>query len=217
MSKKEFRFLTQEIRASGTDAKPKIQGYAARFNVKTQLQPGLREVIRPGAFRKTVAAKDDCYACFNHDEQQILGRVRAGSLRLKDDGDGLYFECDLDLGVSYASDLFRNIKNGSVSECSFGFYALQDDYVADDEDSSEVLRELKECQVFDVSPVVVPQYSNTSVSARSRAMFPEGIPTELERRFMSARAAEVVASSVQVSERDLAHARARLEFAKKIA
>jgi HK97 family phage prohead protease len=216
MNKKEYRFLTQDLRATGTDAKPKIQGYAARYNVKTQLQPGLREVIRPGAFRKTVAAKDDCYACFNHDEQQILGRVRAGSLRLKEDSDGLYFDCDIDTGVSYASDLYRNIKSGAISECSFGFYALNDDYVADDEDSSEVLRELKECQVFDVSPVVMPQYSNTSVSARSRAMFPDGIPTDLERRFKSARAAEVVAASVEVSERDLAHARARLEFAKRL-
>jgi len=217
MSKKEFRFLTQELRAAGTEAKPKIQGYAARYNVKTQLQPGLREVIRPGAFRKTVSAKDDCYACFNHDEQQILGRVRAGTLRLKEDQQGLYFDCDIDLGVSYASDLYRNIQSQAISECSFGFYALNDDYITDPEDPNEVLRELKECRVFDVSPVVMPQYSNTSVNARSLAMFPEGVPSELEQRFASARAAEVVAASVEVSERDLALAKARLEFAKRIA
>ena len=212
MNTKEHRFLTQELRAAGTETKPKLQGYAARYNVKTQLQPGLREVIRPGAFRKTVAAKDDCYACFNHDEQQILGRVRAGSLRLKEDAKGLFFECDIDLGVSYASDLYRNIQNRSVSECSFGFYALQDDYVTDDEDKTQVLRELKECRVFDVSPVVMPQYSSTSVSARS-LLFPDGVPAALEQRFASAKASFVPDNS----ERDLALAKARLEFAKRIA
>lgn len=211
MNTKEYRFLTEGLRAAGTDTQPKISGYAARYNVKTQLQPGLREVIRPGAFRKTVAAKDDCYACFNHDAQQILGRVRAGSLRLKEDTKGLFFECDIDLGVSYASDLYRNIQNGSVSECSFGFYALQDDYVTDNEDATQVLRELKECRVFDVSPVVTPQYSSTNVSARS--LFPDGLPAALEQRFASAKANFVP----EVSERDLALAKARLEFAKRIA
>jgi uncharacterized protein len=207
MSQKEYRFLTQELRAAGTDAKPKISGYAARYNVKTQLQPGLREVIRPGAFRKTVAAKDDAYACFNHDPQQILGRVRAGSLRLAEDDKGLRFDCDIDLGVSYANDLYRNIQSGAISECSFGFYALQDDYVTDPEDRHEVLRELKECKVFDVSPVTTPQYGNgvTSVSARNI------VSADVEQRARLA-----AASSVEVNDEQLRWAKSRLELAKRI-
>jgi len=207
-AKKEFRFLTQEIRAAGTEAKPRISGYAARFNIKTQLQPGLREVIRPGAFRNTVARQDDCYACFNHDPQMILARVRAGSLRLKEDDNGLWFDADIDPGVSYAQDLYRNIQNGTISECSFGFYAKADNFVEDDEDESELLRELRECQVFDVSPVVEPQYQGTSVDARSRAMFPDGLPQSVELRGKRS-------SSVEVDERELAQMRARIEMAKR--
>jgi HK97 family phage prohead protease len=209
-AKKEFRFLTQELRAAGTDAKPRISGYAARFNIKTQLQPGLREVIRPGAFRNTVARQDDCYACFNHDPQLILARVRAGSLRLKEDDNGLWFDADIDPGVSYAQDLYRNIQNGTISECSFGFYAKDDNFVEDDEDEGELLRELRECQVFDVSPVVEPQYQGTSVDARSRAMFPDGLPQSVELRGKS-----MSAPTVDVSDRELAHMRARIEIAKR--
>jgi len=209
MVKKEFRFLTAEVRASGTDTKPRISGYAARYNVKTQLQPGLREVIRPGAFRNTVARQDDCYCCFNHDEERILGRVRSGTLRLKEDDQGLLFDCDVDLGIGYANDLYRSIQRGDISECSFGFYAKDENYVDDDEDEDEMLRELRECSVFDVSPVVNPAYSGTSVSARSRAMFPDGLPQSIELRSKRA------ASAVEVDDRTVALMRARLELMKR--
>ena len=207
--KKEFRFLSSEMRAAGTTAKPKISGYAARYNVKTQLQPGLREVILPGAFKKTVARQDDCIACFNHDEQQILGRVRAGTLRLKEDEDGLFFDCDIDPEVSYAADLLRNIRSGAISECSFGFYSDDEDF-SDDEEG--LVRQLRAVTCFDVSPVINPAYSGTSVSARSRAMFPDGLPESVEVR---SKQQHVVPSPVAVSEDALRWAKSRLELSKK--
>ena len=80
----------------------------------------------------------------------------------------------------------------------------------DDEDEGELLRELRECQVFDVSPVVEPQYQGTSVDARSRAMFPDGLPQSVELRGKS-----MSAPTVDVSDRELAHMRARIEIAKR--
>jgi hypothetical protein len=193
--KREFRFSTAELKSAGSKAKPRISGYAARYGIKTQLQPGLSEVIMPGAFRATVARKDDCYACFNHDSQQILGRVRAGTLRLTEDAEGLHFDCDIDPEVSYANDLLRNISSGAVSECSFGFFA-DDDSLTDDENG--LLRQLNACTVFDVSPVIQPAYSGTSVSARSRDMlFPQGMPEALEVR---SKAARTMPAPVDVTE-----------------
>src|SRR6266403_1059150 len=170
MHTKEFRFSTAELRAAGSTAKPKISGYAARYGIKTQLQPGLSEIIMPGAFSATIARQDDCYCAFNHDAQQIIARVRAGTLRLNEDSEGLHFDADVDPEVSYANDLLRNIRSGTISECSFGFYADEDTFA---DDSDGLLRQLRACTVFDVSPVVTPQYSGTSVTARSR-MFPDG-------------------------------------------
>lgn len=206
-AKKEFRFLTQELRAAGTDAKPRIEGYAARYNVKTTLYPGLNEIIRPGAFRNTVAKREPCYCCFQHDQERIISNVGAGTLRLREDELGLYFDSDIDLGVSYASDLYRNIKNGNVGECSFGFTTVQQRYVLDDEDQDYELRELLEVSCFDVSPVLNPQYSSTSVSARS--LFPDGPPESVELR------CKRVPSGVDVDDRELAAMRARVELAKR--
>jgi uncharacterized protein len=207
MDKKEYRFLTAEVRAAGNGAQPRISGYAARYNVKTELQPGLREVIRPGAFRNTVARQDDCYCCFNHDEERILGRVRSGTLRLKEDEKGLWFDCDVDLGIGYANDLYRSIHRGDIAECSFGFYAKQENYVADGNDD---LRELLECSVFDVSPVVNPAYSGTSVSARNK--WPDGLPASVELR--SNRIARPPAVA-EISEDVLRWMNAKLQLAKR--
>jgi HK97 family phage prohead protease len=206
MPTKERRYA-QELRASGTASKPRISGFAARYNVKTQLRPGLKEVIKPGAFRESIQNQDDCYCCFNHNEQQIVGRVRSGSLRLTDRDQGLFFDCDIDLGVTYASDLYRNIQNGSISECSFGFYALDDNIIPDDD--GELLRELKAVRVFDVSPVVNPQYSGTDVNARSLV-----IPASVEQRSASLRA--TLSPSVELGAQDLAWAKSKLELARRI-
>lgn len=206
--KKEFRFLTQELRAAG-DGKPKISGYAAKYNAVTELQPGLREIIRPGAFGNTVANEDPCYCCFNHDQEKIISRTESGTLRLKEDERGLWFDSDIDLSVSYASDLYRNIKNGNVSECSFGFYVVRENY-ANQKDGS-ILRELLEVRCFDVSPVIQPQYSGGVTSVSARSMFPEGMPTSVEMRSKLIAAIPVTG----VSDRDLALMRCKLELLKR--
>lgn len=168
------------------------------------MQPGLKEVIRPGAFRKTVEREDPCYACFNHDPEKIISRVESGTLRLNEDSKGLHFDSDIDLSVSYASDLFHNIRNGNVTECSFGFYAVNEKFVRDGEDD---LRELLEVACFDVSPVVNAQYSGTNVAARS--LWPEGMPASVELRSKHS------ASVVEVDDRTVAAMRAHLELAKR--
>jgi hypothetical protein len=186
-SVREFRFQS-EFRASGTDVKPRLSGYAARYGVKTKLQPGLNETIMPGAFKRTVETNDlNCACFFNHKESQILGRVSAGTLRLREDSQGLFFDCDIDTGISYAADLYRSVQRGDISECSFGFQCNEDgdDFVDDPEERGAVLRQLKKVSVFDVSPVTFPAYGNgaTNVSARSlRSMFPEGVPASFASR-----------------------------------
>src|SRR5258708_11447308 len=208
--KREYRFLTQELRAAGTESQPRIEGYAARYNVKTTLQPGVNEVIRPGAFRNTVARQDACYCCFNHNEERIISRVSAGTLRLREDDLGLHFDSDIDLSVSYAADLYRNIRNGNVSECSFGFRMVKESYVDDVEEKDAVLRELLEVSCFDVSPVIEPAYGNGVTSVSARSLFPDGTPSSVE--LLGKR----VAPAVEIDEHnELAQMRARIEIAKR--
>jgi HK97 family phage prohead protease len=208
--KREYRFLTSQVRAkSGT--KPGISGYAARYGKATMIEPGLREIINKGAFTQTVKRKDSCIACFNHDESKILGRVSAGTLRLRDDSDGLYFDCDTP-DTSYANDLLESIRRGDIAECSFGFYLDPDgDDFSKDADGT-ILRQIRSCSVFDVSPVTNPAYGGgvTSVAARSRAQFPDGLPFSEARMKEATSRVSVPTISGEAFDPEIAQRAARL-------
>jgi Escherichia/Staphylococcus phage prohead protease len=203
--KREIRFLANaEIRAKADGSKT-ISGYAALFNSMSEDLGGFREIIRQGAFTKTLANGADVRALFNHEPDNILGRTTAGTLRLKEDSVGLFFECDLP-DTTYANDLYVSIKRGDINQSSFGFYCVADNWVSM-QDAPGTLREVLEADVFDCSPVTFPAYQATSVNARS--LFPDGLPTpqnprvqeaqqivaEHERRAMQERALQALLDS----------------------
>src|SRR5687768_15709461 len=84
-----------EIRAEqGEDNKLRLIGHAAVFNKKSEEIFGFREIVLPGAFKESIK-KNDIRALWNHDPAYILGRNKAGTLRLKEDDQGLRTEIDL--------------------------------------------------------------------------------------------------------------------------
>lgn len=91
---KETRIAGGRIETrSGT--KPGIRGYAAVFNQLSEDLGGFRERVLPGAFKDCLAASPDVRCLFNHDPNAVLGRTKAGTLRLAEDNKGLHFDCDL--------------------------------------------------------------------------------------------------------------------------
>ncbi|KAF0196071.1 MAG: phage prohead protease HK97 family [Bacillota bacterium] len=90
MSKLERRAYTLDFEVRGEN-EPAIVGYAAVINSLSQEMWGFREVIRPGAFSKAIG-KDDVRALWNHDLNFVLGRNKAGTLRLSEDAKGLRVE-----------------------------------------------------------------------------------------------------------------------------
>jgi uncharacterized protein len=174
---REVRFLANaEVRAK-SDGSKVIQGYAAMFNSPSQDLGGFIEVIKPGAFTRSLANGADVRFLFNHDANFVLGRTTAGTLRLTEDNIGLRFECDLP-DTQTANDLHTSIKRGDINQCSFGFYCIADNWVPTN-DAPGVLREVLEANVFDCSAVTFPAYEATSLSARS--LFPDG-KAEIEAR-----------------------------------
>lgn len=152
-----------EIRADkASDGSLRLIGHAAVFNKKSEEIFGFREIVLPGAFRNSLK-KDDIRALWNHDPSFILGRNKAGTLRLKEDDVGLRTEIDLP-DTQFARDLHQSVKRGDVDQMSFGFLTISDNWRKEDKIT---IRELVEVELFDVSPVTFPAYPQTDISARS--------------------------------------------------
>lgn len=142
-------------------------GHAAVFDVETTIMGMFREKISPGAFKKTIK-ESDVRGLFNHDPNFVLGRNKAGTLRLSEDKTGLAYEIDLP-DTQAAKDLYTSIERGDISQSSFAFKIIKEVRTEPDEDAGETmpLFDIKETRLYDVSPVTYPAYDETDVSAHS--------------------------------------------------
>jgi HK97 family phage prohead protease len=176
-TKIEIRSLTSELRAEDGD-KFQIVGTAAAYNSLSKDLGGFREIIRPGAFKRALSGEagregEDVKCLFNHDYNHVLGRSSNGTLKLSDSASGLRFRCQLDPNQQSHRDLHASIKRGDVNECSFAFAVAPDgdsmEDMQDEKGQRYALRTLRDCHLFDVSPVTNPAYGRgaTNVSARS--------------------------------------------------
>ncbi|ODN68411.1 HK97 family phage prohead protease [Methylobrevis pamukkalensis] len=124
-------------------------------------------MIRPGAFAASLAT-DDVRALFNHDPNVILGRNRAGTLQLEEDGHGLAITIDPP-ATQAARDLLVSIERGDVSQMSFELTIAPDGQIWERDREGRVLRTLTAVRLHDVSPVVFPAYPDTAVAVRALA------------------------------------------------
>lgn len=153
---KEFRVDAQE------GMPPKIYGHAAVFDQLSENLGGFFERIAPGAFSTTLQ-NADIRALFNHDPNFVLGRNKSGTLQLKEDMTGLAIEIDPP-ETTFAKDLQISMQRGDISQMSFGFRTMNDSW---DKVDGEWIRTLLEVELFDVSPVTYPAYTQTDVAVRS--------------------------------------------------
>lgn len=152
---------TVEIRAAAADEPKKIEGYAAIFNSPTSIGGWFMEQIAPGAFAGALSG--DVRALFNHDENLVLGRTTNGTLQLAEDTRGLRYSIDPP-DTQVARDLMTSIERGDVSQSSFAFICIRDEW---DYSDDMAVRTVLECELFDVSPVTYPAYDDTAVGLRS--------------------------------------------------
>ena len=174
MNKTEKRFFNlTELRFSG-EKNNILDGYAALFDSSTTIRSWFgeyKEVIRSGAFNKTLADKADVRALFNHNPDFILGRTKSDTLKLSVDKKGLRFNIDLP-DTQQAKDLKTLIDRGDISQCSFAFEVIKDKWSeekAKDNDGNEFtveVRELLEVKLYDISAVTYPAYEDTNVFLR---------------------------------------------------
>lgn len=145
-------FEVRELEGGGMT----FTGYAAIFNAPSEPLPFI-ERIAPGAFKRSLSARNDIKLLWNHDTGIVLGSTRAGTLRLEEDNIGLRVSADLP-NTQAGRDAAYLIKRGDVDAMSFGFSVPKggDEWVSDNE------RVLRSVRLIETSVVPFPAYSQTA-------------------------------------------------------
>lgn len=166
---------------------PRLVGYAAKFDVESKNLGGFREIIRKGAFDRTLKEGPEVVARVNHRSEMLLGKKSSGTLRLKVDELGLRYEVDLP-DTSVGRDVAEYVRRGDIRESSFAFRTPKggDKWSARGATDGISLREVSDVDLVDVAPVIDPAaYPSTQVALRtleeaSRQASPEqGVPNEI--------------------------------------
>lgn len=144
------------------DGRVTVAGYAAVFGEVADIGGWFHEVLARGAFTSTLRTAD-VRAYFDHDTGRVLGRMSAGTLRLKEDDKGLHVEIDLP-DTSDGRDVKTLIERGDVSGMSFGFMVMKQEW---DETVDPPKRTILEVELREVSIVSEPAYDGTSIAMRS--------------------------------------------------
>lgn len=141
-----------------------IEGYFSVFNSTYELWPGATESVAPGAFANTLGG--DIRALIDHETRLVLGRNKSGTLELREDSHGLWGRVKINPNDQDAVNLYERVKRGDVDQCSFGFDIVKEDTEVRDDGS--VHWTIREVNLYEVSVVTFPAYTETSVSARKK-------------------------------------------------
>lgn len=160
----------------------KLVGYAAIFDAPSEGLPGFTEIVRPGAFSRSLQEGRDVIAVVHHDLRQVLGRLNARTLRLSEDEKGLRFEIDLP-DTSAGRDVGVSVARGDMRGASFAFtvpdggdkWAVEGDIVT---------RELMDVDLHDITVTAVPVYQDTQVAKRALEQIKNPVSLVLARRYL---------------------------------
>lgn len=159
----DFETRTSTMRMVVADSR-RIRGTAIVFNALSEVLGGMfREKISPEAVDRTLRQGLDVRALIDHDPSKIIGRTKAGTLRLDKTSQGLQVTIDPP-DTTAARDILESIQRGDVTGMSFGFRTLEDSW---DEKTTPPTRTVLDMEVFDVSIVSYPAYPQTEVALRS--------------------------------------------------
>ena len=176
----EYRSFRIEARESESRT---VCGYGSVFNSQSE-DLGFIETIDPQAITEETIKRSDVFATLNHDMNKILARCKygSGSLELKCDDKGLYYRFDAP-NTNLGDELLEYLNRGEIDSSSFAFTVKRDEWTKG-EDGKYYRTILEIDQLFDVSPVFSPAYSEASCQKRNTASDYEKQINTLEQRDM---------------------------------
>jgi HK97 family phage prohead protease len=158
-----------EVRAkAGSSGVSTVEGYASvtesPFEMWDWLGP-YSEVVRTGAFAKTLAENPQVQLLLNHGGL-AMAYTKAGTLRLSEDTTGLHMEADVNAKRHDVGDMLAALDEGSVDEMSFAFRVTRQQW-SPDYDQRDILE--VDLHRGDVSVVNFGANPATTVGAAMRA------------------------------------------------
>lgn len=160
-TRRTLPLMSPQLRAADQNGR-RIEGYFATFGGTYQLWPGATESVDPHVFDG--ALDDDIRCLIDHDTRLVLGRNKAGTLRLWVDEHGLAFSVDINPEDSDALNLYARVQRGDVSGCSFGFDILEEDM--ENRPDGSVHWTIKRVKLYEGSICTFPAYQDTQAEAR---------------------------------------------------
>ncbi|MFF1597685.1 HK97 family phage prohead protease [Streptomyces mirabilis] len=125
-----FEGMELREQANGT---LRFTGYASVTETPYEMNDWLgdyTEVVRSGAFAKTLSEGADVPFKLNHDGM-TLARTKSGTMRLSEDSTGLHVEADLDPGNGQVRDIRSAMERGDLDEMSFAFRVTRQEWSPD--------------------------------------------------------------------------------------
>jgi HK97 family phage prohead protease len=166
------------------DGKKVITGYGAVFysaddpGTEYWLWGDIAERIAPGAFDRAIAEQHDARGLFNHDPDNLLGRVSNGTMTISKDAKGMRYEIPVDEADPDHQRVVRKIERGDLTGSSFAFYPTTITWREETKDGKTYdLRIIEDLELVDTGPVTYPAYESTTAGVRS-AQGQEDVRTE---------------------------------------
>lgn len=124
----------------------------------------------------------DVISAYNHDFSKIMGRTSAGTLELKQDSNGVFYRFEVP-NTSYGNDLIESTKRGDVQGSSFVFSMdWEEGYSIEERSDGKLIAKPKKInRMYEIGPVVMPAYPETTAQSRSNALA-EAVGQYFERK-----------------------------------
>lgn len=151
-----------ELRAEGGTARLSA---TFPYGAEAEIAPGRFERIAPRAFAARIASGEDIHLLAGHSYDRPLASRSAGTLHLADGDDALTVEATLEGGTSWAADFLAAHRAGLIRGLSPGFRVPRGGERIEHRGAG-VLRTITAADLFEVSAVTRPAYTQAQIEAR---------------------------------------------------
>lgn len=186
-----YRGTAPQIRASDDGQETHFEGHPILFNEMSVDLGDFKEIIVPEAWK--TAEYEECLSVFQHSEKLVLGSFQSGTLTLEADEKGVFARTEIG-PESISQDCRSYVKRGIVRGMSFKFNVRKHD-ISYNKELGIVIRTILEFgNIYDVSLVTNPAYTNTDANVR-------GLVQEVRSKATGKTIDQVAAELAEIEER----------------